>query len=430
MQKQEPYDIIIIGTGAAGLMAAWELVQAGKTVILIEARDRPGGRIHTINDSRFAMPVELGAEFVHGNLKLTRLLLNKAGVPSYEVTGSIWRKQGHGLEKESDFIQDYSLIKRRLNNLEQDIPVAQFLDQYLSAPKEEKIKRSLRSYVEGYYAADTNRASSFALRDELQQNDDTQYRVEGGYIQLVQFLIGELKKKNTPFLFSHPVERINWKAGAVQVETLSGILYSQKLLLTVPLGVLQSGQLQFLPGLPEKLKAARALGFGPAIKVTLQFKESFWSRKEYTPSKDLSDLMFLFSTEKIPTWWTQHPKKLPIIVGWLAGPHAKKFMDASEEEILHKALVSLNRIFSVNTPILQKSLDAWQISNWAKDPYCCGGYSFEVVGGREKKKILKSPVEKTIYFAGEALYEGPEIGTVEAALSVGQETAQQIIAGF
>src|SRR3954468_1305341 len=87
------WDIIVIGAGASGLMAAWELAQTGKKVIVVEARNRIGGRIYTINDNRFDKPVELGAEFIHGDLDYTLLLCKKAAIKKNPVKGEIWQKE-------------------------------------------------------------------------------------------------------------------------------------------------------------------------------------------------------------------------------------------------------------------------------------------------------------------------------------------------
>src|SRR4051812_28053502 len=105
--KEKEFDIIIIGAGAAGLIAAWELAQAGRTVAILEAKNRVGGRVHTISDQRFDLPVELGPEFVHGELELTQMLLKKSGTEQYEVAGDIWQKHEGELEEQKDFIEDY-----------------------------------------------------------------------------------------------------------------------------------------------------------------------------------------------------------------------------------------------------------------------------------------------------------------------------------
>jgi monoamine oxidase len=428
--QEDIYDVVIIGAGAAGLMAAWELVQAGKRVVIAEARDRVGGRIHTVEEGGFTTPIELGAEFIHGKLALTKLLMKKAGIDSYKVKGDIWRKEDSGLEKESDFIEDNGLLQKKAKELKEDMPVGDFLQTYFPEAEHEELRISLLSYVEGYYAADPKRASTYALLDELEKGDERQYRVEGGYKKLVGFLIKELEQKGCRFLLSAPAQQVNWGTDPIVVHTTGGILYGRKLIVTVPLGVLQAGAIAFTPAIPNHMAAAKALGFGPVIKVLLQFSEPFWKKKEYTAGKDLSQAGFIFSEEEVPTWWTQEPKKEPVLVGWLAGPNAEKSKHLPEEDILQKALTSLGNIFTLDPKVLRKLLNAHKVCNWAADPYCHGGYSYEVVGGSAQRKKLKEPLEGKVYFAGEALFEGIEGGTVEAALVNGRETAHQVITAF
>src|SRR5688572_27034441 len=129
--SHEIFDVIIVGAGAAGLMAAWELIQVDKKVLILEARDRIGGRILTLEGNGFAIPVELGAEFVHGKLELTQWLFQKGNINYYKVNGDIWRKEETGLEKESDFMDDYKLLNQKFKSLERDIPVAEFLNEHL-----------------------------------------------------------------------------------------------------------------------------------------------------------------------------------------------------------------------------------------------------------------------------------------------------------
>src|SRR6476620_9672305 len=123
------YDILIIGAGASGLMAAWDLSVAGKRVAILEAKDRIGGRIFDIHDDRVSIPVELGAEFIHGDLELTNFILKKANAKTYERSGDVYKYEEGGIQ-ESDFIEDYSLLSEKFKQLKYDISVQQFFDQY------------------------------------------------------------------------------------------------------------------------------------------------------------------------------------------------------------------------------------------------------------------------------------------------------------
>ncbi len=425
---QGAFDVIVIGAGAAGLMAAWELVQTGKKVAIIEARDRIGGRIHTVYDEKFSLPIEAGAEFVHGDLPITKLLLKKADIAFLKVEGSIWRKEKNGLQK-TDFIEDYRDLNKKFKELNNDITVADFFRQFLNEPKYEKLIQSLKSYVEGYYAANISKASTFALRDELSNSSDEQYRVENGYQTLVDFLYSEFLKNSGTIYFSSPVATIDWQQDDVKVIASQQTLIAKKIIITVPIGVLQSEIIKFLPTIKSKINVIKQAGYGPVIKIILQFESSFWAMEALT-GIDSKKLSFLFSEEAIPTWWTQYPKELPILTGWLGGPHAEQMKHLTHLSILEKAIDSLTAIFNIDATTFHEKLVNWKVINWATDPYSLGAYSYQVVGGDAVIQILKDSIESKLFFAGEGLHSGPEIGTVEAALASGRETAHLVIASF
>jgi monoamine oxidase len=428
--EENYFDVIVIGAGAAGLMAAWELAQTGKRTAIIEAKGRIGGRTYTIHDNNFELPVELGAEFVHGNLELTLMLLKKAGVDKYKVSGDIWQNEDEELNEQGDFVEDYSALNKKFDELREDISVADFIKDFLTGNEFEEARFTLKNYVEGYYAADTHKASTFSLKEELNTSDDEQYRIEGGYIKIIDYLHKQCDKKGVEFFLSQPVKEIKWKKDNIEVVCNEKSFRAKKVLITVPIGVLQSETIRFSPAITETINAAKKLGFGPVIKTLLQFDEVFWKNEKFTQGKDLDKLSFIFSKAIIPTWWTYHPKKVAMLTGWSGGPHAEKLKDFSNEEILLNALLSLSEIFSIDKTVLQQKLKGWHVANWVNDPYSCGGYSYEVVNGSKFKQIIKQPIENTIFFAGEGLIDGPEIGTVEAALSSGRNTAYRMIASF
>ena len=428
--RNNHFDVLIIGGGAAGLMAAVELVKAGKKTAILEARNRLGGRIHSFENDDFTIPVELGAEFVHGDLKITQMLVKKAGTGLQKINGSLWQKGKNGLQEQEDFIEDFNLLEKKFKEVKEDIPVSEFIKQHLQGEEFDKVRITIQNYVEGYYAADINKASTLALCEELTTSDDVQYRIEGGYKKLIDYLYNEADQRGCIFYLSQPVKSINWQKNKIEVITTAKTFLSSKLLVTVPLGVLQSETITFSPALPNKMAEAKNLGFGPVIKLLLQFDKAFWREKDLTQQKDLKKFSFLFSDEPIPTWWTQFPDQVPLLTGWLGGPHAEKLKNDSDEEILQKALQTLEAIFSIQQSRIKQWLKAWKIINWMNDPYCNGAYAYEVVNGKMSREILNQPVDNTLFFAGEALHSGPEIGTVEAALISGHQTAQSLIASF
>lgn len=426
-RENKPSDVLIIGAGATGLMAAIALSEAGKSVAVVEALNRTGGRMHTVQHKAFEAPVELGAEFVHGDLPLTKKLLQAAGAPLYKVAGSIWQHHKGTLQQQEDFMEDYEVLMQRFKTLQGDLPVADFLKQHLQDAHLEELRFTLKSYVEGYYAADTHKASTRALCEELTKEEEEQYRIGGGYQRLVRYLEQQCLLNGVRFFLGQPVWQLHWQAGAVEAITEKESIKAAKALVTVSIGVLQREGITFFPALPQKTTAARALGFGHVIKINLQFAQGFWKDKILTQGKDLHDLNFLFAEASIPTWWTQHPRQLNMLTGWLAGPGALQWKDLSEDELLEKALQSLDAIFGIKQEMLRQQLQGVLVYNWSADPHFNGAYSFEVVNGRQHMQALLEPVANTIYFAGEGLHQGPEIGTVEGALASGKAAAAQML---
>ena len=198
------------------------------------------------------------------------------------------------------------------------------------------------------------------------------------------------------------------------------------MLVTVSAGVLKSGMIQFKPAISDKINAVSGLGFGGVIKMIFHFKTPFW---KLVTSKDLSDLMFLFSDKAVPTWWTDHNSKQPKLTGWIGGPNAEKLKNHNNQELTDLAFKSLSESLQIPVSLIEEEMIDANIFNWLEDVHFRGDYSYEVIKGESLKEILRKPVQNRVYFAGEALYSGPYNGTVEAALSSGRETAQRIIAG-
>jgi len=141
----------------------------------------------------------------------------------------------------------------------------------------------------------------------------------------------------------------------------------------------------------------------------------------------LQDMAFLVSDENIPTWWTQHPKHSTLFTGWLGGARAEEKKDNTVEELLQQALQSLSNIFKIDIDELKANLIASNIINWTADPFTRGSYSYDTVASPVARKILMEGVDDTLFFAGEYLYDGPAMGTVEAALTSGQNVAKKIL---
>ena len=424
----EKTEIIIIGAGATGLMAAYQLSRSGKKVAVIEARDRIGGRIHTLNNSSFSSEVELGAEFIHGNLPLTLQLLQEAGINYYPAAGEMWQASNGKLSRRSWDMPGWEDLMTALFELKEDISIAAFLENNFGASQYAQLRASVIGFIAGYDTADPARASTFALRSEWQQDDEEdQYRISGGYRQMIAYLERQCKANGVEFLLNTPAKHIDWINAGVKVTVQSGDLFlSDRVVIAVPLGVLkaekgQSASLLFEPPIAEYQKAIQQMGFGGIIKLLLEFKTPFWE------NGDAEKIGFILSDEAIPTWWTQYPVASNILTGWLGGLPAEAKKELNELELLELALQSLANIFNRNLNELRDALIAFKAVNWTTDPFTLGSYAYDTVESIDARNVLRQAIAGKIFFAGEYLYEGPAMGTVEAALFSGNAVAEQII---
>jgi monoamine oxidase len=428
-------DVIIIGAGAAGLMAANHLSGAGLKVCVLEARDRLGGRINTFSDP-YSDGLEGGAEFVHGNLEVTLQLLKEAGIEKQELTGEMWQVVNGKWSQESEFFEYAEMVIEKLKLVKDDISIETFIDIYFSDEEFEPLRKSLTSYVEGYYSGEISKTSAKSFLEEWMCEDDQQYRPVGGYGKMIEYLAGLCNRRGMVVQLSTVVKKIMWAKGHVEIMDEMGNTYtSQRVIITIPLGVWTAeenakGAIGYSPALPAKMEAAKQLGFGSVIKVLLRFNQKFYDEKILSgPGIDLSSLHMAISDKTIPTWWTQHPSKCSLLTGWLSGPKAAAMKDETDEVILMESLVSLEGIFKVPISDLKGNLLSSKIFNWTMDPYTRGSYSYSTLHTGKARKVLMEPVDNTLFFAGEALYDGTEMGTVEAALTSGRDVAFKIIEG-
>jgi monoamine oxidase len=394
-------DIIIIGAGAAGLMAAREL-SSSFNVTVLEAKNVIGGRIHTIRPS-----IEAGAEFVHGRLPVTLGVLKEAALSYTPIAGKMYTADEGEIKQEEGFIEGWDELMEKMGALTRDMTLKEFLETYYADHAYAGLRNEITRYVQGYDLADPSKVSMFSLYNEWSAEDDVNFRVDKGYCEMINFLA-----KGCNIITGSTVQKIEWEQGHVKVFTADKTYTAHKLIITVSLGILQHGLIHFTPAIDEYMNAASHIGFGSVIKILLEFKEPFWQE----------DAGFIISKEKVPTWWAQLPNTTPVLTGWLGGPPAEAFKKVGKEEILRVALLSLSNIFQKELPPLVNSY----VFNWAENPETLGAYSYDTPLSDAARKVLNVPLGDTVYFAGEALYEGKHPGTVEAALVSGKNVAQLV----
>lgn len=435
------YDVIVIGAGAAGLAAAAQLARAGRSTLVLEARERIGGRCHSLHVPGLAVPVELGAEFVHGRPPATLSLLHGAGMAAVDAPRKPWVLRDGELVPRGDFFRDIQAAMKASRVLERrDLTFDAFIDRALRARLPQETCAYARMLVQGYDAADPARASARAIVEEWTGNatsGDALSRPLGGYGGLVAHLHNLLAGSSVELRLQTPVRAVEWKRGRVCIDALAGDgafrVTATRAIVTVPVGVLQCGPgvpgaVRFKPALPDKRRALRLLGAGPVIKVALHFRTAFW---ETLGGGRYHDATFFHAPgAPFPTLWTALPVRAPLLIAWTGGPNAARMAELAAPVLVQRALESVRRVFGMVRDDVRSRLVNAYVHDWQRDPHARGAYSYVMVGGAEARAALAAPLQRTLYFAGEATDVKGEAGTVAGAVQSGMRAAREVIRGL
>ena len=442
-------DVIVIGAGAAGLAAAAELARAGLFVTILEARDRIGGRMFTQRDPVCQAPIELGAEFIHGLPPEIWEPLQARDIRITAVTGEPWCfRQGRLCG--CDFFSQVDDILEQMDANAPDESFLHFLKRGCdpeSNPKKRTASERALAYVSGFNAADPDRVGVHwlvqGMRAEEQIEGDRAFRSKNGYEDLLEIFRQQLAQAGVCIQTDTVVDAVRWMKGHTEVSTRkareSSKFKTGRVLVAVPLGVLQAatedeGAVQFTPSLPrEKLEALKKLEMGKVMRVTFRFRHRFWDTISAPNDKrtTLSGMSFLFSDDDwYPTWWTTMPEKLPIITGWAPFRCAERLSGKSRSFVIDRGLQTLAALLGVGLDELTQWLDAAYFHDWQSDPFSRGAYSYGGVGADGAQQALASPVENTLFFAGEATDTTGHNGTVHGAIASGRRAAKEILHGF
>jgi monoamine oxidase len=444
------YDVLVLGAGAAGLVAARRLAVAGMRVAIVEARDRIGGRIFTasraLQSDAAPIPIEFGAEFIHGLPRSTWDIVREAQLATYELEGEPW-------------CFDEGLLHPCGEERRGAFEVVEKIPEWLAAQPAgsdatfaEYLKRSAidaalaeraSAYVEGFNAADRNIIGVAALaRQQRAENDiqaDRIFRICRGYSALPQFLADQFRQSGGTIIFGRPVRTIRWSRGAVSFGGLDAgnrafELTGEQAVITLPLGVLQADAVQFDPRPADPMAQAARMAMGPVLRQTLLFDAPFWEGAPLrTAAAGIRDLGFLFAREETPaTWWSVRPDATPMLTAWTAGPKAvalakKAAVSGQPRALLDDALRVLAKIFGLEAAAIEEMLVSWHTHDWQADAYSRGAYSYAPAGALDASLRMTQPVDRTLFFAGEHTDTEGHWGTVHAALNSGLRAAEQIL---
>ncbi|KTS60069.1 amine oxidase [Microbacterium testaceum] len=428
----ETVDTIVVGAGVSGLAAARLLTRAGRRVIVLEARDRIGGRTHT--DRSGGHVTDRGASWIHGIDDSPVAEAARAfGMPMVEFTVGGYQPAGrpltyfdeNGGRLSAEAVEQYAVDIRALNAALVDViadsaPDATYADVVERALAEQdwddERKARVREYndrrAQEQYGVAMTGLGAHGLDDDTVNGDEVVF--PRGYDELARNFA-----EGVDVRLSHVVSAVRWSAEGVTVDTDRGSFSAENVIVTVPVGVLQSGDLSIEPELPEAHR--RALGLlrmNAFEKVVLRFPERFWDAVVYGIRQLGAE----------GEWWHSwydlgriHDE--PALLTFAAGPAAVATREWSDEEIVASTVAQLRRLYGNDVPEPESAV----VTRWQDDPFARGSYAYMLPGsvGPDHDQ-LAVPVGGVLHLAGEATW-GDDPATVPGAMLSGHRAAENVL---
>ncbi|MCL2542302.1 MAG: FAD-dependent oxidoreductase [Nocardioidaceae bacterium] len=435
MSPSDP-EIVVIGAGIAGLAAARLLARAGRSVVVLEARDRVGGRLHTARSA--GLVTDLGASWIHGiDDNPLYDAVAAFGMPTREFTVGSFQPAGRpiayydpsGSRLEDGaavaFADDVHALDERLAGViaasTADDSYADVVETALAATalaatgwdveRAERVREFLRHRTEEQYGVWIADLDAHGLDDDQVEGDEVVF--PDGYDRLATHLADGLDVR-----LGHVVRRVGWGPHGVVVSGDDGELQAAGAVLTVPVGVLRSPDLVIDPPLPEPVAGALGrLEMNRFEKVVLRFPHRFWDDGVYAIRRQ----------GPAGEWWHSWYDLtgldgVPTLLTFAAGPCAEAIRTWTDAAVADSVLASLREIYAdVPAP------EHVHVTHWRDDPFARGSYAYMTVGATtEDHDALATPVGGVLHLAGEATWtEDP--ATVTAALRSGHRAAENLL---
>lgn len=427
--------VLVVGAGMAGIAAARVLADKGYSVTVLEARPVAGGRIRTTTD--LGAPVDLGASFIHGTKGNPLVALAKRfGAATYNTDRdeSLYVNAAGATIPTSvvDAAQgEYEALFEKLlavqDELSQDRSIGGVASPLLRRIRERRgaaigdlASFLVNSEIGTEFGADLNRMS-LEYFDEDEAFSGPDLLLKPGYMSLINGL-----SQGLDIRYRQAVRRISWSSSGVRVTTTTGVFDADRVVVTLPLGVLKRGDIVFSPGLPRAKRAAIArLAMGVLDKTYLKFPSVFWQRSG-DPVGFIGNVGATGATQ-IPEYYTlDQALGQPIMFGFTAGAKARRIETTQPAAIRQATMASLRKIFGSSIPEPEAMLQ----TRWSTDPFAYGSYSFLPVGASPSDyDALARPVDDRVFFAGEATHRAYP-GTVHGAYLSGMREAARVVSSF
>jgi predicted NAD/FAD-dependent oxidoreductase len=370
-----------------------------------------------------SLPIELGAEFVHGTPKVTLALMSECGDSAMDVISEGFQFHDGQLEDAPDIWDSAERLLQRVDLHGRDQSIEDFLESVPRTVASAEQLDAARAMVEGFDAAVTTDASTIAIAKEWRSGWlGASGRPVNGYATIMRYLARVINER---ILLQTQVDEIHWSRHGVRIRaTRCGQpleIQARCVVITLPIGVLREQRVTFTPPLPlEKQLTINAIAMGPVIKVVLDFRSSFW---EHVDNGRFHDAGFFHAPQfGFRTLWTRLPQRAPLLVAWAAGGAAQRLIEQRVNP-MYAALETTQAVFP--TVDVHAELRNAYYHDWQADPYACGAYSFLRVDGADARSSLGVSIENTLFFAGEAT-SSDQPGTVAGALESGYRAADEI----
>ena len=378
-------DIAVIGAGAAGIGAARRLVEAGAvSVLVLEARDRVGGRVHTIAPAGF--PLDRGAEWLHSaDRNPLAPIAQRLGFSVYrrppEWTTRL-RRSGATVEAEDEWIalrEAQRLARCQAAMAAQDGPLSMVLEP---GGRWNELLDATSTWGNG---AELDRVS---VKDYVRYEDSgTNWRLGDGYGRLFVTLAEGL-----PTALEAPVLRINHKGSAIRLETARGTVIATRVIVTVPTSIIAGEIIRFDPPLPEKISAAAGLPLGVDNKL-------FISLEDRLPGVEHDTYLVGSTTSRETMSYQVRPLDRPAIYCFFGGRFAAALEREGQAAMFSFAAGELARLLGSE---IRKRMAPLASTAWLQDPWSRGSYSYALPGHADDRARLAAPVDDRLFFAGEA----------------------------